>query len=669
MSVSKDIKRDVWKSLFRLIIPKKRTFILVVFIWLLSTMTGLIEPLIYREAINDVAGLFVKQAKDNTRKELGVDVEDENPITDFFEHKVSPNDNVDQAPQTSTQQTKTKDKHKKKEPHRPDHVAGRTPEQALDTLLWAVLLLFLLNVIGYVFWLIADNMNVRLSCMSEKNFIKDTFKHVLQLPLSFFGKRSRAALSKQINQSDEVTAIIYGLSQEILPETISLIGILCIMFWQNVTLTLIALSVIPVYLFIAWRSANRLETGLSEYYEKWEEVSAKIQDALSGIKTVKLSGAELREVEQMQKVADEAYENYIKRSKLANKYVFFENLLTRLAMALVLGYGGYLTLKHKLTPGDVVMFVAYLDRLYDPIDSLANLWVSLQQNIASIARAFNLLKSGEEEKKRKELILEHGKIEFKNVQFGYSPKQNVLKNLSFTVEPGKITALVGPSGAGKTTTVDLLMKLYDYSSGEIYIDKQALSKCDAASVRSQIGMVAADGAIFRGTLAENIRYRRQDASDEDTKAAAIAAGMENTLQRLPEGLNTLVGESGMGLSVGERQRIQIARVLLAQPRILILDEATANLDYATEAEVKKTIDEIRKENTVIIIAHRYSMVRDADHVIVLEAGKLLEEGSPSELIKKDGWFAKFANSAVEENEEIIEDDENTAEESDETEEE
>jgi ABC-type multidrug transport system fused ATPase/permease subunit len=160
-------------------------------------------------------------------------------------------------------------------------------------------------------------------------------------------------------------------------------------------------------------------------------------------------------------------------------------------------------------------------------------------------------------------------------------------------------------------------------------------------------MVSADGAIFHGTLADNIRYKRPEATDEEVYAAAMAAGMQNTLQRLPEGLQTPVGENGIGLSVGERQRIQIARILVSRPRILILDEATANLDYATEVEIKRTIDQIRKENTVVLIAHRYSMVRDADHVIVLSGGEVLEEGSPEELITKGGWFASFAQNAAE----------------------
>ncbi|HLZ88624.1 MAG TPA: ABC transporter ATP-binding protein, partial [Puia sp.] len=394
----------------------------------------------------------------------------------------------------------------------------------------------------------------------------------------------------------------------------------------------------------------------------WEEVSSRIQDGLTGIKTFKLSGAENREVEQLQAKAGEAYKDYIVRARLANKYVFWETMLSHLSTALVFGYGGYLTLQNRLTPGDVVMFVAYLDRLYGPIDTLASLWVELQQNIASMSRAFRLLDKGIEEEAGPELTIRQGKIEFRDVRFSYTAGREVLKGLSFTLEPGTTTALVGGSGAGKTTTADLLMKLYDPTGGSILIDDQDLRTLDAASIRRQIGVVSTDGAVFRGSLADNIRYKRPSATDAEVEEAAIAAGMHSTLERLPEGLQTPVGESGMGLSVGERQRVQIARILVAQPRILVLDEATANLDYATEAEVRKTIEDLRKKTTIIIIAHRYSMVRDADHVIVLADGKVEEEGTPAALLEKEGWFAGWAGTVEEEEIEEEEEDEDTGEE-------
>jgi ABC-type multidrug transport system fused ATPase/permease subunit len=268
--------------------------------------------------------------------------------------------------------------------------------------------------------------------------------------------------------------------------------------------------------------------------------------------------------------------------------------------------------------------------------------VELQQNVASISRAFRLLDNGEEEKEGHELKLTEGRIEFRDVHFGYTSDREVLKGVSFALYPRHVTALVGGSGAGKTTTMDLLMKLYEPAAGSILIDGQDLRTLDPSSVRSQIGVVSTDGAVFRGTLADNIRYKNPRATDNEVWEAAFAAGLHSTLDRLPQGLATLVGESGIGLSVGERQRIQIARMLAAHTRIVVLDEATANLDYATEEEVRRTIDKIRNKATVIIIAHRYSMVRDADQVIVLAEGRVEEAGTPSELLAGDGWFARFA---------------------------
>jgi ATP-binding cassette subfamily B protein len=628
------VNKTVWENIFRLIVPYRKKFLWVVTLGLLSTGASLIEPLIYRTAINDVAGLFVRQARLNAQKDLGVDPGEADSIQSMIRSEVP--DSI--AVQPSIKQP---------EPHTLGHVAARSPRQALDTLLWAVFWLFVINLIATLLWRLAENTNTRLSCLIEQRFIQNTFAHVLRLPLSFFNRRPSAAIAKQIDQSEEVTGVVNGFSQQILPELISLVGILAIMFWQNVALTTVALITIPAYVLIAWHSAKKLESGLTDYYSRWEEVSSRIQDGLTGIKTVKLSGSEDREVDRLQAAAGTAYLDYIKRAQLSNKYVFWETMLSHLSTALVFGYGGYLTLENRLTPGDVVMFVAYLDRLYGPIDALATLWVELQQNVASIARAFRLLENGEEEKEGHDLKLTQGRIEFRDVRFSYAGGREVLKGVSFTLYPNRITAIVGGSGAGKTTTMDLLMKLYEPAAGAILIDGQDLHTLDPSSVRSQIGVVSTDGAVFRGTLADNIRYKNPDASDDEVWQAAAAAGLHSTLDRLPQGLATLVGESGIGLSVGERQRIQIARMLAAHTRIVVLDEATANLDYATEEEIRRTIDRIRHKATVIIIAHRYSMVRDADRVIVLAEGRIEEAGTPAELLEKGGWFARFAAAAEE----------------------
>jgi ATP-binding cassette subfamily B protein len=656
------MKKDVWAHIYRLVKPYRKKLLITVIITLLGTAASLVEPLVYREAINDVAGLFVEQAKEDVRNhKAGTPDEDIDPITGFVQKEISSAEQKIIAPEANPPK-----KHRVKHPHTSTHVAGRTPEEAIETLIWAVSILFCLGVIGYILWLIGDNMEVRLNCLIEQRFIKGAFSHVLKLPLGFFAKRSPAAISKQIDQSEEVTEIIGAVAQKILPEAIGLIGILAIMFWQNSTLTLIAVAIIPIYLIIAWRSSKKLETSLDNYYERWEDVSGRILGALGGIKTVKLSGAEEREVKNYEKISDEAYSNYVDRALLSNKFTFWQGMLTEISYALVLGYGGYLALEHKITPGDVVMFVSYLERLYSPIDELSSLWVTLQQNLASISRAFRLLDNNKEEMRGKELKFTKGSIEFKNVHFGYTPEREILKGLSLKFQPNKITAIVGGSGAGKTTTVDLLLKLYEPQSGKILIDGNLLADLDPSNVRSQIGMVATDGVIFSGSLADNIRYKKPTATDEEVLEAAKSAGLSNTIMRLPEGLQSKIGQNGMGLSIGEKQRVNIARVLLSQNKILVLDEATANLDYNTEMEVKKAIEKLRHNSTIIIIAHRYSMVHDADYIVVLDEGEVLEYGTPSELIKKEGWFADFANSVFEEEEgeEEIEEEEDEDEESD-----
>ena len=697
------MKKEVWLHIYSLIQPHRKKFLLAVFITLLSTGATLIEPLVYREAINDIAGLFVEQAKEDVRNENiaavvtesiipnettapadstaedDSTVEEDSTTTDdttaaaystiaadstATKDSVAPVSNLAETKIVAPEKIISKPPHIK-HPHTKTHVAGRTPEEALETLGWAVLILFLANVFGYILWLIGDNMNVRLSCLIEQRFIQGAFAHVLRLPLGFFSKRSASAISKQIDQSEEVAGIVNALAQQILPEIISLFGILAIMFWQNPELALVSIAVIPLYLLIAWKSSKKLETGLDSYYERWEEVSGRIVGALSGIKTVKLSGAETSEVNNYQKISDEAYKNYVDRALLANKFTFWQGILTHVSTAMVLAYGGYLALYHKITPGDVVMFVTYLDRLYSPIDALSSLWVNMQQQVASISRAFRLLDNNLEEKSGNELKLKNGLIEFRNVHFGYTSEREVLKGLNITFEPNKITAIVGGSGAGKTTTVDLLLKLYEPQSGEILVDGNPLSSIDPSSIRAQIGMVAADAAIFSGTLTNNIRYKKQNASLEEVMQAAENAGLKNTIARLPDGLQTIVGQNGMGLSVGEKQRVNIARVLLSQTKILILDEATANLDYNTEAQIKSAIELLRHHSTIIIIAHRYSMVHDADHVIVLSDGGVLESGTPAELIKQKGWFADFANAADIENSEEETEEENEDEETEE----
>jgi ABC-type multidrug transport system fused ATPase/permease subunit len=581
---------------------RRQFFVVALFSFLYSGF-DLLQPLIYRRAINDVAGLFVQQPAAAAGS--------------------------------------------KPAPHQAGQIAHRTPRQTLRTLIEAAVLLFFISLASYVFSLRATYYGARVASFMESKLIVETFGHVLRLPLRFFDRQSSGALAKRIDQCDQVSPVVHAVSQEIAPEAIRLVGICAIMLTQNWEMALVSVCLLPPYMWLARRSALRMRGNLDAYYDLWEGISARITDVVAAIKTVKLSGAERREEERLRAASMHAYDVYLDRIAIAHRFYISQSALSNLSKSLVLGYGGWLVLRQKLTPGDVVMFASYLDRLYSPIDSLNGLAVSLQQNVASLKRAVRLLDTGPMEPPGKPLPGGRGAVEFRDVHFGYVEGRDVLRGLNLKLQPGRITALAGPSGAGKTTTVDLLLKLFEPWSGDILVDGEPLREVAGAAVRASIGVVAADGAVFRGALAENIRYKRPDATDAEVLSAALAAGLGRALDRLPDGLATEIGEHGIGLSVGERQRLQIARMLVDRPRILVLDEATANLDYATEQEVRAAIVSIEPRPTMLIVAHRYTMMKEADYVYVIREGKVAEEGTPAALIAAGGWFAELAHQSGE----------------------
>jgi ABC-type multidrug transport system fused ATPase/permease subunit len=589
--------RRSFRALFDLAKQYKRQFIVVSLFSFLYTGLDLLQPLVYRRAINAVAGLFVSQGS-----------------------AVAPGLAV---------------------------VAAQTPEQTFRTLLVSVVLLFFIAVSSYYFYQRANYHGARVASYMESKLIVDTFGHVLRLPLKFFSHQASAGLARRIDQCDQVAPVVHAVSQQIAPEAVRLVAICAIMLTQNWEMSLVSICLLPPYVWLARRAALRLRSNLDPYYQQWEDISAQIADAIGAVKTVKLSGAETREEEKLRDKSIGAYDVYLDRIRTSQRYYLSQVALSNLSKSLVLGYGGWLVLRHLLTPGDVVMFAAYLDRLYSPIDSLNGLAVSLQENLTSLRRAVKLRDSGPLEPTGASLSEGKGRVEFRDVHFGYVPEREVLRGINLTLQPGKITALAGPSGAGKTTTADLLLKLFEPWSGEIYLDGQALSKTGSSFVRGAIGVVASDGAVFRGTLAENIRYKRPQATLDEVHKAALAAGLGRALERLPEGLNTEVGEHGVGLSVGERQRLQIARTLVDKPRLLVLDEATANLDYSTELDIRAALETISPKPTMFVIAHRYTMMKDADYVYVLKDGEVAEEGKPADLVKGQGWFAELARESGE----------------------
>jgi ABC-type multidrug transport system fused ATPase/permease subunit len=436
-----------------------------------------------------------------------------------------------------------------------------------------------------------------------------------------------------------VSPLFIAASKEIWPEMFNLVAMIAILGSMNGELALIALLGVPAYVFVTWQMTRALTTDLETYYQAWDRISSQIQTTVGGMKTVQSHGAGLEEVKRLSGIMAAGYGAYLRRTRTENRYTLGQNMIVAGSKAAVLALGGVRALQHQLTPGDVVLLLAYVDRLYTPVETLTSLFVGMQGNLTSLRRAERLLAEPEAAGRAQPPLKEgRGAVQFDAVHFAYDGRE-VIRGVTFCVRPGEHVALIGPSGAGKTTLADLLMGLQQPNAGCIRLDGEPLDRVDRGSVHLAVRAVASDETLFRESVRDNIRYGRFDATDEEIVAAAERAGLASLLKRLPQGLETEIGEGGITLSVGERQRILLARAFVARPRVLILDEATANLDFLTEASVKEALAILGQGRTMITIAHRRSMLTDVDRVIVIRDGAIEQEGSPEELLRSGGFYA------------------------------
>jgi ATP-binding cassette, subfamily B, bacterial len=586
----------------------------------LSTASALFEPWVYRAVIDDVAGVLTSDSLTFAERA-------------FDDVKAS----LSRAP-ASLRRVFSAPLQRLEAPAK-RQLEPREPPEAIATILVAALLLVVVRLFSEVCRVRGDNLAASVSSDLERGLITRTFRHVTRLPLGAFTSRPSAAVTRQVDQSDQVSPLFVAASKQIWPELFSLVAVLSILGSLNAGLALIALTAVPVYIVVTWRLTRALNLDIDRYYAQWDQISSHVQEAIAGMKTVQSHGAGEQEVKRLGGLMDDAYTTYLRRTRTENRYTLVQNLLVGVSKAGVLALGGIRALEHQLTPGDIVLFLAYVDRIYNPIETLTGLYVELQQNLASLRRAERLLAEPEAaDAGRSPLSAGPGRVEFDHVRFGYTDRP-VLDAVTFCVQPGEHVALVGPSGAGKTTIADLLAGLYVPQSGEIRLDGQSVGRVQAASVHEAVRSVAADGTLFRASVRENIRYGRFDATDHEVVIAAERAGLSAVIARLPEGIDTEIGEGGITLSVGERQRVLLARAFVARPRVLILDEATANLDYRTEASVKKALEELGRGHTTITVAHRRSMLIDVDRVIVIRDGRIEQQGSPAELIRSGGYFS------------------------------
>ena len=479
---------------------------------------------------------------------------------------------------------------------------------------------------------------------------EDVFAHMQRLPLSFFQSRQVGALQSILANDVPILQGAVLLVRDVLDAPLRILAFLIYIFYLNWRLALLACLFLPAIALLIQRLGRQIHRITHQTQGSLADITALVQEALSGVRVIKSFAMEDREIERFAQRNRQVLYHSLKGERRRARLRPTVEFIGAISIALVLWFGGHQVASGKMSTGQLMSFLFLLHQIAQAANGLGSLIVTRKQVRAAAERIFREVLDVEPEvydaPDAVELPRLQGLIEFRNVSFRYPTGEQALRNVSFTIAPGEVVALVGHSGAGKSTLVDLLLRFYTPQQGTIHIDGYELSCVRLESLRQQIGVVPQQTVLFVGTVAENIAYGKPDATQEEIEAAARAAHAHEFIERLPNGYQTLIGDRGVRLSGGESQRIAIARALLRNPRILILDEATAALDPISERMIQRVIEEGRGKRTTLIIAHRWSTVQCADRVLVLHRGELIEQGTHAELLARNGYYARLYQAAL-----------------------
>ncbi|AFQ43699.1 ABC transporter ATP-binding protein [Desulfosporosinus meridiei] len=511
-----------------------------------------------------------------------------------------------------------------------------------------VLILIGLYIISAAFSYLQQYIMAGVAQRTVYKLRKEVDEKLSRLPLKFFDARTHGEiLSRVTNDIDNISTTLQQSLTQLITSLVTIIGVIVMMLSISPLLTLIVILTLPLYMVVTIKIAKRSQKHFSAQQKSLGELNGLVEEAYAGHKIVKAFGHEDETFARFKAINERLYQAGYKAQFISGIIMPLMRFVSNLGYVMICVVGGVFATRNMISIGDILAFIQYSRQFTQPIVQTANIVNIIQSTIASAERVFELLDETEEvsdDIEAKLVPFPKGNVRFENVDFSYKEEEELLKKINVDVKPGSTIAIVGPTGAGKTTLVNLLMRFYEISNGKISIDGIDIRDIKRGSLRSMFGMVLQDTWLFNGTIYENIAYGREDASEEEVINAAKAAHAHHFIKTLPEGYNTILNEEASNISQGQKQLLTIARAILANPVILILDEATSSVDSRTEVYIQKAMTELMKGRTSFVIAHRLSTIRDAELILVMNQGSIIEMGSHKDLLARKSFYADLYNS-------------------------